>query len=87
MGGVGGHTGWQDNELGLDMVRVRLQEMKCQGTYGYRNGDCAEDLAVLAEGKISGRGWAEGRPLDDGAQSFVDIHEGNAPPEIILQTS
>ena len=85
-GGTIVHIGLQDSELGLDTRRLTLQEIKFQGTYCYRNGDFAEALALLSEGKISGRGWAEVRPLDDGAQSFVDIHEGNAPPKIILQT-
>ena len=85
-GGTIVHIGLQDNELGLDTRRLTLQEIKFQGTYCYRNGDFAEAIALLSEGKISGRGWAEVRPLDDGARSFVDIHEGNAPPKIILQT-
>ena len=86
-GGTIVHIGLQDNEVGLDTRRLTLQEIKFQGTYCYRNSDFAEALALLSEGKITGRGWAEIRPLDDGAQSFVDIHEGNAPPKIILQTA
>ncbi|NCW55255.1 MAG: sorbitol dehydrogenase, partial [Rhodobacteraceae bacterium] len=64
-----------------------LQEIKFQGTYCYRKDDFAEALALLTSGKIRGKGWAEIRPLDDGARSFIDIHEGKAPPKIILQTS
>jgi len=43
-------------------------------------------LGLLTSGKISGKDWAEIRHLDAGAQSFLDIHHGTAPPKIILQT-
>ncbi len=86
-GGVIVHIGLQDNEAGLDTRRITLQEIKFQGTYCYRKDDFAEALALLTSGKIRGKGWAEIRPLDDGARSFIDIHEGKAPPKIILQTS
>jgi len=86
-GGVIVHIGLQDNEAGLDTRRITLQEIKFQGTYCYRKDDFAEALALLTSGKISGKGWADIRPLGEGARSFIDIHEGKAPPKIILQTS
>ncbi|NCW16641.1 MAG: sorbitol dehydrogenase, partial [Rhodobacteraceae bacterium] len=86
-GGVIVHIGLQDNVDGLDARRITLQEITFKGTYCYRNDDFAEALALLTSGKIRGKGWAEIRPLDDGARSFIDIHEGKAPPKIILQTS
>ena len=85
-GGVIVHIGLQDNEPGLDTRRITLQEIKFQGTYCYRKDDFAEALALLTSGKISGKGWAEIRHLDAGAQSFLDIHHGTAPSKIILQT-
>ena len=86
-GGTIIHIGLQDNELGLDTRRLTLQEIKFQGTYCYRNDDFSEALALLARGQINGGEWSEIRPLDQGAQSFVDIHKGDAPPKIIIQTS
>ena len=85
-GGVIVHIGLQDNEPGLDTRRITLQEINFQGTYCYRKDDFAEALALLTSGKISGKGWAEIRHLDAGVQSFLDIHQGKAPPKIILQT-
>jgi threonine dehydrogenase-like Zn-dependent dehydrogenase len=85
-GGVIVHIGLQDNEPGLDTRRITLQEINFQGTYCYRKDDFAEALALLTSGKVSGKGWAEIRHLDEGAQSFLDIHQGKAPPKIILQT-
>jgi 2-desacetyl-2-hydroxyethyl bacteriochlorophyllide A dehydrogenase len=85
-GGAIIHIGLQDNEPGLDTRRLTLQEISFRGTYCYRRDDFAEALRLLAEGVISGAGWAEIRPLDDGAAAFVDIHEGRAPAKIILET-
>lgn len=86
-GGTIVHIGLQDNIAGLDARRLTLQEIKFQGTYCYRNDDFSEALTLLAMGKVNGNGWVEIRSLNEGAQSFVDIHKGNAPPKIILQTS
>jgi len=86
-GGAIIHIGLQDNEAGLDTRRLTLQEISFRGTYCYRRNDFAEALRLLADGIISGTGWAEIRGLDDGASAFVDIHEGRAPAKIILQTA
>ena len=83
-GGVIVHVGLQDNEPGLDTRRITLQEIAFLGAYCYRDDDFAEALALLTRGKVSGDGWAEIRPLDDGADAFIDIDQGRAPPKIIL---
>ena len=40
---------------------------------------------MLAEGRVIEDGWCEIRPLSEGARSFEDIHNGTAPPKIILR--
>lgn len=85
-GGVIVHIGLQDNDDGLDTRRITLQEIIFQGSYCYSDQDFAESLSLLANGVVTGEGWAEMRPLAEGAKSFVDIHEGLAPPKIILDT-
>ena len=84
-GGVMVHIGLQNNDEGLDTRRITLQEITFKGTYCYRNDDFSEALSLLANGSISGKGWAEIRPLDAGAAAFVDIDQGKAPPKIILE--
>ena len=44
-------------------------------------------IDLLTSGQVSGEGWAEIRPLDDGADAFIDIDQGRAPPKIILSNS
>lgn len=80
------HIGLQDSLDGLDTRRLTLQEISFHGSYCYRNRDFAEALAILEEGAISPEGWTEIRPLDDGVDAFLAVHEGRAPPKIILET-
>ncbi|MGB7286220.1 MAG: alcohol dehydrogenase catalytic domain-containing protein [Salaquimonas sp.] len=84
-GGTIIHIGLQDSSEGLDTRRITLQEIAFIGTYCYTNADFQEALDLLANGRITGTGWAELRPLDQGAVSFEDIHKGKAPPKIILE--
>ena len=86
-GGVIIHIGLQDNVDGLDARRITLQEITFKGTYCYRNDDFAEALRLLHDGAVSGSGWVDVRPLADGAKAFQDIHNGTAPPKIILDIS
>ena len=83
-GGAVVHVGLQDSEPGLDTRRITSQEISFIGAYCYREDDFAEALALLTSRKVTGEGWVEIRPLDDGATSFQDIHDGRAAPKIIL---
>ena len=86
-GGTIVHVGLQDSDPGLDTRRITLQEIVFLGAYCYRPEDLAEALALLASGRVSGDGWTDVRPLDEGAAAFLDIHEGRAAPKIILSMS
>jgi len=86
-GGVISHIGLQDSEAGFDTRYATLQEVTFKGSYCYSEADFAESLALLESGHITGDGWSEVRHLSEGQKSFMDIHEGHAPPKIILETS
>lgn len=83
-GGTIVHIGLQDSADGIDTRRITLQEIHFSGTYCYSRYDFAAALKLLARGVITARDWIEIRPLNEGAQSFHDIHNGDAPPKIIL---
>lgn len=83
-GGTIVHIGLQDSADGIDTRRITLQEIHFSGTYCYSRYDFAAALKLLTRGIIQNRDWIEVRPLEQGAQSFMDIHEGNAPPKVIL---
>jgi threonine dehydrogenase-like Zn-dependent dehydrogenase len=80
------HIGLQDEEPGLDTRRATLQEIGLIGTYCYTRADFAAALRLLENGLIASHDWIEIRPLEAGAQAFADIHNGDAPPKIILAT-
>ena len=80
------HIGLQDEAPGLDTRRMTLQEIGFIGTYCYTKADFATALQLLEDGLIASHDWIEVRPLDDGPQAFADIHNGDAPPKIILAT-
>ena len=81
------HIGLQDNHDGLDTRRLTLQEISFQGTYCYQNKDFATALDLLTKGIIKADFWTDKRPLEAGVQSFWDVHNGTAPPKIILACS
>lgn len=83
-GGTIVHIGLQEAGDGLDTRYFTLQEVTFAGTYCYSRYDFQAALDLLARGLVQNRDWIEVRPLDEGAQSFLDIHEGRAPPKIIL---
>ncbi len=86
-GGVIVHIGLQDNEAGLDTRRITLQEISFLGSYCYRRSAFSEALDLLEKGIVKADGWTDIRPLDDGQACFMDIHNGKAPPKIILDTT
>ena len=86
-GGMILHIGLQDSEAGFDTRYSTLQEVTFKGSYCYSEADFAESVSLLEAGHITGDGWCDIRPLSVGQQAFMDIHEGNAPPKIILETS
>ena len=84
-GGTIVHIGLQEAGDGLDTRYFTLQEVTFTGTYCYNRYDFAAALKLLSRGFVQNRDWIEVRSLDEGAQGFIDIHEGNAPPKIILK--
>lgn len=84
-GGTIVHIGLQEAGDGLDTRYFTLQEVTFAGTYCYSRYDFSAALKLLSRGLVQNRDWIEVRPLDEGAQGFVDIHEGKAPPKIILR--
>jgi len=85
-GGVISHIGLQDNEPGLDIRRVTLQEITIMGNYTYTPADLQAALAAIASGAIGSLEWVETRPLSDGDKAFKDIHQSKTKaPKIVLQ--
>ena len=85
-GGVIAHIGLGENEGGLDVRRMTLQEITFIGTYTYTSQDFRDTALAIFEGRLGPLDWTEQRPLAKGATAFSDIRAGRtAAPKIILK--
>jgi len=85
-GGVIMHVGLQDWASEIDMRRLTLAEITLLGTYTYTTADLRATVDALARGVFGDMAWIEERPLAEGQQAFVDLHEGrSASAKIVLR--
>ena len=84
-GGVVMHIGLLDNDGGIDVRRMTLQEISLIGTYTYTAADLRATVKKLHSGAFGDLDWVERRSLSDGAGAFDDLlHGRTAAPKIVL---
>ncbi|SLN57980.1 alcohol dehydrogenase catalytic domain-containing protein [Pseudooctadecabacter jejudonensis] len=84
-GGVIAHVGLGEDEGGIDVRRLTLQEITFIGTYTYTAADFRDTAQAIFDGRLGPLTWTETRALQDGAAAFADIRRGAvAAPKIIL---
>jgi alcohol dehydrogenase len=84
-GGVVMHIGLLDNDGGIDVRRMTLQEISLIGTYTYTAADLRATVKKLHSGAFGDLDWVERRSLSDGAEAFDDLlHGRTAAPKIVL---
>ncbi len=80
------HIGLMDNEAGLDVRRLTLQEITFIGSYTYTPIDLQLTLDKLNQGALGELGWVEQIPLEGGAKAFTDLLEGRcAASKVVLK--
>ena len=85
-GGVIVHIGLMDNQDGLNVRKITLQEVTFVGTYTYTMVDFRATMAALHAGALGRLDWIEARPLAAGLAAFRDLDAGRtAAAKIILQ--
>ncbi|MEM7240830.1 MAG: alcohol dehydrogenase catalytic domain-containing protein [Pseudomonadota bacterium] len=85
-GGVIIHIGLGEDEGGLDIRYMTLQEVTFVGSYCYTPADFKETCDAIFDGSLGPLDWIEERPLVEGWQSFKDIRAGAVQaPKIILR--
>ena len=85
-GGIVIHIGLMDNEGGIDVRKLTLQEITFIGTYTYTPVDLRATINKLHQGRFGDLAWLEQRPLSDGPKAFDDLlHGRSAAPKIILR--
>jgi 2-desacetyl-2-hydroxyethyl bacteriochlorophyllide A dehydrogenase len=85
-GGVIMHGGLQDWSSEIDMRRLTLAEITLLGTYTYTTADLQATVDALHRGVFGDLEWVEERPMEQGAQAFVDLDQGRtASAKIMLR--
>jgi 2-desacetyl-2-hydroxyethyl bacteriochlorophyllide A dehydrogenase len=85
-GGVIMHIGLMDNNDGLDIRRITLQEITLIGTYTYTPVDLRATLQQLHSGALGQLDWIDERPLSEGGAAFKELHAGTCgAPKVILR--
>jgi len=84
-GGIIVHLGLGDNDGGVDVRRLTLQDIAFVGSYTYTAQEFRETAQAMFQGRLGPLDWFETEPLEAGAQAFRDIRAGTrAAPKIIL---
>jgi len=84
-GGVIVHIGLGDNNGGLDVRRLTLQEIRFIGTYTYTAQDFKDTAQAIFDRAFGSLDWVETRALSDGAEAFAQILQGKvAAPKVVL---
>ncbi len=84
-GGAIVHIGLMDNNDGLDIRKLTLQEVTLGGCYTYTMQDFKDTVDALYNGSLGKLDWIEQRPLSEGNNAFVDLSQGKtAAAKIIL---
>ncbi|MEM7194298.1 MAG: alcohol dehydrogenase catalytic domain-containing protein [Pseudomonadota bacterium] len=79
------HIGLQDNEGSMDVRKMTLQEIIFIGCYTYTPVDLNVMLHKLHSGALGSLEWADKVPLDDGANAFRQLLNGErGAPKVIL---
>jgi threonine dehydrogenase-like Zn-dependent dehydrogenase len=79
-------VGLQDWSSEIDMRRLTLAEITLLGTYTYTTADLQATVDALQRGVFGDLAWVEERPIEEGAQAFVDLDQGRtASAKIVLR--
>ncbi|MEM6578136.1 MAG: alcohol dehydrogenase catalytic domain-containing protein [Pseudomonadota bacterium] len=84
-GGVIVHIGLGEDEGGLDIRRMTLQEITFIGTYTYTAQDFRDTAQAIFDGRLGALDWFETRALSEGPEAFAALRAGEvAAPKIVL---
>ena len=81
------HIGLSDNEGGLEVRRMTLQEIGFTGTYTYSAHDFRDTAQAVFDGKFGSFDWVDQRSLSEWEGAFDDLLAGSVDAgKIVLMT-
>ena len=84
-GGVIVNVGLAGGEIGLDIRKMTLQDIRFAGSYTYTHDDFINTTNAMFSGKLGRLDWIETHALSSGANAFRQLNEGKvATPKVIL---
>ena len=84
-GGVIVHIGLADNDGGLDVRKLTLQEVTFIGTYTYTMVDFRATVRAMMDGSLGDLDWIDRRGLDQGPAAVDDLEHGRiAASKVVL---
>jgi len=84
-GGVIINVGLAGGEIGLDVRKMTLQDIRFAGSYTYTQEDFVNTTSAMFAGKLGSLDWFEIYPLSQGASIFSQLNDGKvSTPKVIL---
>lgn len=84
-GGVIVNVGLAGGEVGLDVRKMTLQDIRFAGSYTYTHQDFIKTTEAMFAGKLGSLDWFETYDLSQGANIFSQLNNGNVSnPKVIL---
>lgn len=84
-GGTIINVGLAGGEVGLDIRKMTLQDIRFAGSYTYTHEDFVNTTRAMFSGKLGPLDWIETHSLSAGAGIFRQLNEGRiATPKVIL---
>ena len=84
-GGVIVNVGLAGGQVGLDVRKMTLQDIKFSGSYTYSEDDFTKTTNAIFTGKLGQLDWFEIHPLSQGHHLFHELNKGEVKaPKVIL---
>ena len=84
-GGIVINVGLAGGEVGLDVRKMTLQDIRFAGSYTYTHDDFVKTTDAMFSGKLGPLDWIDLQPLSTGAKLFAQLNNGKvSTPKVVL---
>ncbi len=84
-GGVIINVGLAGGQVGLDVRKMTLQDIKFAGPYTYTSNDFVDTTQAMFSGQLGSLDWFKCSPLSEGYEQFLALSQGKvSAPKVML---